>query len=84
MTAFLIALGAITALTMVILVAVLFRQMRRIGGTVQGLLEDLEPLLEDLRTASEATRERLDRLAAEDGSEEADPGVEPSGRGRQR
>ncbi len=58
----LIAVGAATALVLLVLVVALVRHIRGLAESVQQLNDQLMPLLAQVREDAERTREHLDRL----------------------
>jgi hypothetical protein len=58
----LIAISGAAAIALLALVIVLFRDLKRLAGSVQILNEEVLPLAERLREEAEEVRVRLDRL----------------------
>jgi hypothetical protein len=64
----LVAVGAVTAAVLLALVVTLFKHLRGLTASIEGLRSELTPLVEDIRRGSEAAQRRVsemqDRAAA--------------------
>ena len=58
----LIAVSAAAGIALLVLLIVLFRDLKHVAGAVQVLNEEVLPLAERLRKEAEEVRARLDRL----------------------